>query len=179
MSSQHVSICQELDCMRDIWFLLKFYPNKSLIYAVHNHQNGRIYAVNKQDIPSNDRLMFQRQKPASVMTWAGVTSTREKTPLFFIEKGLKVSQHIYMELLGKKLVSWVNATFEKYGIILQQDRATSCMANLVQEWCKRDMVVFWPKELWSPCSPDLNSMDFAIWSILKSKACSSNHQLRL
>ena len=59
--------------MRHVWFLLKFHPNKSLIYAVHNHQNDRIYAVNEQDISLNDRLMFQRQKPASVMVWAGVT----------------------------------------------------------------------------------------------------------
>ena len=38
------------------------------------------------------------------------------------------------------------------------------------------MVDFWPKELWPPSSPDLNPMDFAIWSILESKACSSNHR---
>ena len=31
------------------------------------------------------------------------------------------------------------------------------------------------KELWPPSFPDLNSTDFAIWSILESKACSSNH----
>ena len=32
------------------------------VQAVHNHQNDRIYAVNKDDIPLNERLMFQRQK---------------------------------------------------------------------------------------------------------------------
>ena len=145
------------------------------IQAVHNHQNDRIYAANKQDIPLNDRLMFQRQKPASVMVWAGVTSTGEKTPLFFIEEGVKVNQHVYLELLKEKLVPWVNATFEEGGITLQQDGATSHTANLVQEWCKRNMAGFWPKELWPPSSPDLNPMDLAIWSILESKACSSNH----
>ena len=31
------------------------------------------------------------------------------------------------------------------------------------------------KELWPP-SPDLNPMDFAVWSILESNACSSYHQ---
>ena len=146
------------------------------VQAVHNHQNDRIYAVNKGDIPLNDRLMFQRPKPASVMVWAGVTSTGKKTPLFFNEEGVKVNQHVYLELLREKLVPWVNATFEEGGITLQQDGATSHTANLVQEWCKRNMVGFWPKELWPPSSPDLNPMDFAIWSILENKACSSNHQ---
>ena len=37
------------------------------------------------------------------------------------------------------------------------------------------MAGFWPKELWPPSSLDLNPTDFAIWSILESKACSSNH----
>ena len=55
------------------------------IQAVHNPQNDRIYAVNKSDIPLSDRLMFRRQKPASVMVWAEVTSTGERTPLIFIE----------------------------------------------------------------------------------------------
>ena len=48
-------------------------------------------------------------------------------------------------------------------------------ANLVQEWCKENMAGFWSKELWPPSSPDLNPIDFAIWSNLESKACSSNH----
>ena len=69
---------------------------------------------------------------------------------------------------------WVNAMFEESRITLQQDRVTTHMANLVQEWCKRNMVGL--KELWPPFSPDLNPMDFAIWSILENKACSSNHQ---
>ena len=45
------------------------------VQAVHNHQNDWIYAVNKDDIPLNERLMFQRQKPASAMVWGGITST--------------------------------------------------------------------------------------------------------
>ena len=51
------------------------------VQAVHNYQNDRIRAANKQDIPLNNRLMFQRQKPASVMVLAGVPSTGEKTLL--------------------------------------------------------------------------------------------------
>ena len=35
---------------------------------------------------------------------------------------------------------------------------------------------FFPKELWPPSSPDLDPMGFSIWSILESKAYSSNHR---
>ena len=61
------------------------------VQAVHNSQNDRIYAVNKSDIPLTDRLMFRRKKHASVMVWAGVTSTGKKTSLIFIEEEVKVN----------------------------------------------------------------------------------------
>ena len=86
-----------------------------------------------------------------------------------------MNQHVYLDLLKNKLVPWINATFGESGNILQHDGATSHTANRVWEWCKRNMTGFWPKELWNPSSPDLSSMDFAVWSILESKACSSNH----
>ena len=38
------------------------------------------------------------------------------------------------------------------------------------------MAGFWVKYLWPPSSPDLNSMDFAIWTILESNSCSSSQQ---
>ena len=45
--------------------------------------------MNKSDIPLHGRMMFRRQKPASFMVWAGVSSTGKKTLLIFIEEGLK------------------------------------------------------------------------------------------
>ena len=95
----------------------------------------------------NDRLMFQRPKPASVMVWAGVTSTGEKTPLISIEEGVQVNEHAYLNLLKNKLAPWINATFGESGIILQQDGAPFHTANRVLEYCKRNMTRFWPKEL--------------------------------
>ena len=78
------------------------------VQAMHNHQNDQIYAVNKDDIPLNERLMFQRQKPASVVVWGWVTLTGEKTPLIFIEEGVKVNQHVYLKMLKEKLVPWID-----------------------------------------------------------------------
>ena len=40
--------------------------------------------------------------------------------------------------------------------------------------CKDKFKSFWSKELWPP-SPDLNLMDFGIWSILERKACAVSH----
>ena len=174
----HCTCCQLLlENLRDgtqppvLWTIEKLFT----VQAFRNPQNDRIYAVNKSDIPLNDKLMFRRQKLASVMVWAEVTSTGEKTLLIFIEEGVKVNQHVYLNLLKNKLVPWINATFGESEIILQQDGATFHTANCVQEWCKRNMTGFWPKELGPPSSPDPNSKNFAIQSIMESKACSSHH----
>ena len=90
-------------------------------------------AVNKEDILLNERIAYKRQKPAYVMVWAGVTSTGEKTPLIFIEEGVKINQHVYLNMLKKQLVPWINVTFKESGTTLQQDGAISHFANLVQE----------------------------------------------
>ena len=78
-------------------------------------------------------------------------------------------------MLMEQLVPWINATFKESGIALQQDDATPHTANLVHEWCIKNMAVLWTKELWPPSSPDFNPMDFTAWSILESNDCSSYH----
>ena len=100
-------------------------------------------------IPNKDMVLercssFRRQKPSSVMVWAGVTSTGLKTPLIFIDKGVKINQTIYSDV-GRKSI--VQETVGEEGITLQQDGATSHTAKavaLVQD------------QLWPPSSPDLN-----------------------
>ena len=53
-----------------------------------------------------------------------------------------MNQHVYLDLLKKNLVRWINATFGESGIILQQDGATFHTTNRVQEWGKRNMTGF-------------------------------------
>ena len=101
------------------------------IQAVHNHQNNQIYAKSNDWIPVNIRLTLQRQKPASVIMWKGVTVTGLKTPLVFIDEGVKINKGIYLKLLKENLLSWIHSTFGKGEITFQQDGATSHMANLL------------------------------------------------
>eukprot|EP00095_Tigriopus_kingsejongensis_P001171 maker-scaffold415_size178368-snap-gene-0.24 protein:Tk01171 transcript:maker-scaffold415_size178368-snap-gene-0.24-mRNA-1 annotation:"hypothetical protein Y032_0655g1201" len=69
------------------------------VQAIHNSQNDRVLARRKTDIPVELRTSFRRQKPPSVMVWAGVTTNGKKTPLIFIEEGVKVNQAVYLHLL--------------------------------------------------------------------------------
>ena len=132
------------------------------VQAVHNNQNDRILAKSKEDIPVETRTAFRRQKPASVMVWAGVTTDGKKMPLHFIEEGVKVNQAVYLDMLSEVVVPWVEAEYGRSPLTFQQDSAPSHSANLVQTFCADMFSDFWPKELWPPSSPDLNVMDYSI-----------------
>ena len=145
------------------------------VQAVHNPQNDRVWGKTKESIPVELRTAFRRQKPSSVMVWAGVTLSGMKTLLIFVEDGVKINQHVYLNMLKDKVVPWMNSLSLDDGLTLQQDGATAHTAKMVQEWCKEHFKAFWPKDIWPPSSPDLNPMDFGIWSILEQKACKVSH----
>ena len=145
------------------------------VQTIHNSQNDRIWTKNKESVPFELRTSFRRQKPASVMVWAGIMSSGLKTPLVFVEDGVKINQHVYLKMLKEKVVPWMNTLALKNNLTLQQDGATAHTAKIVQAWCKENFTAFWSKEMWPPSSPDLNPMDFEIWSILEPKACTVSH----
>ena len=97
-------------------------------------------------VPVERCSSFRRQKPSSVMVWAGVTSTGLKTPLIFIDEGVKINQTIYRRMLEEKVIPWVQETVGEEGITLQQDGATSHTAKAVQHWCKTNFKGFWEKK---------------------------------
>ena len=87
-------------------------------------------------VPVECRSSFRRQKPASVMVWAGATSKGLKTPLIFIDEGVKINQTVYRRMLEEKVLPWVQEVVGEQGVTLQQDGATSHTANSVQAWCR-------------------------------------------
>ena len=81
------------------------------IQSVHNTQNDRILAKNKKVIALEDRAVFRRQKPQSVMVWAGVTTDGCKTPLIFIEEGVKLNKDVYLALLKEEVLPWLQSEY--------------------------------------------------------------------
>jgi hypothetical protein len=145
-----------------------------------NPQNDRIWA--KEAPETEDRLIGRTQKPASLMVWAAI-SARGKTSLVFVEQGVKIDRHVYMDMLRRHLFAWANGLFEGEDWCFQQDGAPGHKANETQEFLRENCPEFisvdrhWRDNNgeWPPNSPDLNPLDYAIWSILEEKACSKPH----
>lgn len=57
-----------------------------------------------------------------------------------------------------------------------QDGATSHTANDTQDWLERRVPDYIKKNQWPPRSPDLNPLDYSIWSILEERACREPHE---
>ncbi|KAI6650908.1 Carnitine O-palmitoyltransferase 1, liver isoform isoform X2 [Oopsacas minuta] len=146
------------------------------VQQVLNKQNHRILATDKSTLPESTFRVSRTQKPASVMVWAGVTATG-RTPLIFIPKGVKINQSVYREsILENVLKPWAQSHFGNDLWVFQQDSAPADKAKATQKWCKTNFPGVISSEEWPPCSPDLNLLDFSIWSILEERVNATLHR---
>ncbi|KAI6648714.1 hypothetical protein LOD99_7940 [Oopsacas minuta] len=66
--------------------------------------------------------------------------------------------------------------FNNRPFLFQQDGAPTHTAKVNQQWLRNNIPDFISKEEWPPSSPDLNPMDFSLWSILETNACTTSHK---
>ncbi|QQP54502.1 Putative DD37D maT transposase, partial [Caligus rogercresseyi] len=116
------------------------------LQAAFNSQNDRILAKDIRQVPVKDKTVFKRQKPASVMVWAGVTTCGRKTPLIFIPEGVKINQKVYLDMMSMQVLPWIKKQEWEDSYCFQQDGAPSHTAKLVQDWCHRSFEHFWSKD---------------------------------
>ena len=60
--------------------------------------------------------------------------------------------------------------------LFEQDGALALTAKSTQEWLRTEIPSYISKLEWPPSSPDLNPLDFSLWSVLESRACSNSHR---
>ena len=145
------------------------------IEEVTNSQNDRIVSTSVKDIPEEVRFIPKCQKPASVMVWGGI-SANSRTNLIFVPSGVKINSKTYRDLiLETEVKSAGHKLFRNSNWIFQQDGAPAHTANVTQQWFRDKKIEFISKEEWPPSSPDLNPMDYSVWSILEEKACAKSH----
>jgi hypothetical protein len=94
---------------------------------------------------------------------------------FLSQEGLKVNTDVYIGLLEKYLKPWLIENYPNEDFVFQQDGAPAHTSHRTQAWFGENNIPFWRKELWPPSSPDLNPLDFSVWSVVESKACATSH----
>lgn len=141
-----------------------------------NKQNDRVWLQGKSNDNLDDRIAVRKQAPASVMVWAAVTSNG-RSPLVFIEKGVKVNQQVYQQkVLNDALIPWTRKQFGTNSWTFQQDSAPSHKARMTQIFLENHVPRFISSQQWPPYSPDLNPMDFSVWSILEAAVSTKRYE---
>ena len=99
------------------------------------------------------------------------TSSGRKTHLAFIEDDVKISKHVYLNMLKDEVIPRMFALIICIGMTLQQDGATTHTAKMAQAQWLKNFTAFWLKEMLPPSSTHLNFMDLGLCSIMEKKAC--------
>jgi inhibitor of nuclear factor kappa-B kinase subunit alpha len=135
-----------------------------------NSQNDRLYAAVgtlKKNIPGNRLLRTRSTFSKSIMVSVGVSSLG-RTAIHFVEPGVKINGAYYRDvLLMQKLLPDIRELSEYY--TFQQDGAPAHRARETVELLTNETPDFIPPALWPPNSPDLNPVDYKIWSVMQEK----------
>ena len=153
--------------------------------TVRIFSDKKIFTVDQVYNRRNDRVIVEEGAPAipvnktkhpqGCMVLGVVASDGLKCPPIFVPEGMKVNTEVYIKLLASKVVPWLKKNYPKGNYTFQQDGAPAHTSNRTQEWLATNMANFWPKDVWPPSSPDLNPLDYSVWSVLESRACKSPH----
>ncbi|QQP34859.1 Putative transposable element [Caligus rogercresseyi] len=111
------------------------------------------------------RTITKTKHPASVMMLGVVASTGgEMAPIWF-PVGYRLTAADYLMVMKDKTMK----KSKKTNYIFQRG-APAHTAKIVQGWMG-DNMNFWSKDFWPPQSPDLNPLDYSIWSQVEKKTC--------
>uniref|UniRef100_A0A1I7RIM5 DDE_3 domain-containing protein n=1 Tax=Bursaphelenchus xylophilus TaxID=6326 RepID=A0A1I7RIM5_BURXY len=75
----------------------------------------------------------------------------------------------------KVVLPWSAEHFGQRRWTFQQDSAPAHSSKSTQDWIRAHFPDFIPSKEWPPYSPDLNPLDYSIWSILEARSCSKPH----
>ncbi|KAM8719039.1 hypothetical protein ACLKA7_011702 [Drosophila subpalustris] len=73
-------------------------------------------------------------------------------------------------------IPWAQQHFGDADWTFQQDSAPAHKAKMMQDWCKTLFPDFISSVEWPPYSPDLNPMDYSVWSILEARSYAKPHK---
>ena len=135
-----------------------------------NVQNDRTYApsVYKKSTIENKRLYVERSGfPMSLMVSVAVSKVG-KSSIFFVEPGAKVNGAYYREKLLASMIPEMDRLTGYQPYVFMRDGTRSHTANETVRFLnqQRYLTLLQPN-MWPPNSPDLNPVDYCVWSVLE------------
>lgn len=140
------------------------------VAAPNNSQNDLVYvsaATKKKDVPADRLLRTHPMFSKSIMVSVGISGLG-RTEIHFIEPMVKINGQYYRDvLLMQGLLPNIREISEYF--IFQQDGAPAHRAHDTVRLLETETPDFIRPTLWPPNSPDLNPVDYKIWSTMQEK----------
>ena len=152
---------------------VKIFSNKKMFYVdqAFNRRNNRcVVAPDAEAIP-----VMRTKHPQGVMVLGVVASDGKAMPPYFFKNGLMVNTEVYMKVLRYHVIPWIRRNYPKGNYVWQQDGAPAHKPIKTQQYLEKHTAEHWPKMFWPPSSPDLNPLDYSVWSVIEAKACAKPH----
>ena len=130
-------------------------------------------ATNNRDVPRVMKTKF----PAMVMVFSVVSSEGHIMPPHIFEVGLKVNTKVYLDVLKSVVIPWCNQVAGGRPWVWQQDSALAHKSKETKAWLQ-ECYDFVPFSHWSSSSPDLNSLDYFVWSYVKNITNMTSHNTK-
>ena len=116
--------------------------------------------------------------PAMVIVFGVVSSEGHIIPPHIFEVSLKVNTKVYLDVLKSVVISWCNQMTSGRPWVWQQDSVLAHKSKETQAWLQKECYDFIPFSNWTPSSPDLNPLDYFIWSYVKNITNMTSHNTK-
>ena len=121
-------------------------------------------ATNNRDMPRVMKTKF----PATVMVFGVVSSEGHIMPPHIFEVSLKVNTKVYLDVLKSVVIPWCNQVSSSRPWVWQQDLSPAHKSKETQAWLQKECYDFVLFSHWTPSFPDLNLLDYFIWSYIEN-----------
>ena len=115
---------------------------------------------------------------AMVMVFGVVSSEGHIIPPHIFKVGLKVNTKVYLDVLKSVVIPWCNQVAGGRPWVWQQDLAPAHKSKETQAWLQTECYDFVPFSHKPPSSPDLNPLDYFVWSYVENITNMSFHNTK-
>ena len=116
--------------------------------------------------------------PATVMVFGVVSREGHIMPPHIFEVGLKVNTKVYLDVPKSVGIPWCNQVAGGRPWVWQQDSAPVHKSKETQVWLQKECYDFEPFSHWPPSSPDLNLLDYFVWSYVENITNMTSHNTK-
>ena len=106
--------------------------------------------------------------PATVMVFGVVSSEGHIMPPHIFKVGLKVNTKVYLDVLKSVVIPWCNQVASGGPCMWQKYSAPAHKSKETQVWLQKECYDFVPFSHWPPFFPDLNPLDYFVWSYVEN-----------